>query len=103
MARKEKGYTHSKADARKARKRAEAEARQTKYDKLSRVDKIALATNRGGSQRELDRLTRPKESQSVSTPAPQVEVVAVTEAKKSTRTSKSKIVRQAKSERPSRS
>jgi hypothetical protein len=60
MSRKEKGYSHKKADAKRARKRDEAEDRQAKYDALSRAEKIALVTNRGGSKRELARLTAKK-------------------------------------------
>ena len=99
MARKEKGYTQMKAHAKRDRKRQEAEARQAKYDKLTRVEKIALATNRGGSQKELTRLTQPKLNQPAPLPASPITV----EEKAPTRTSKSKIVRRAKSERPSRS
>jgi hypothetical protein len=57
---KKASYTHRKADAKQARKRDEAEDRQAKYDALSRAEKIALVTNRGGSQRELARLTAKK-------------------------------------------
>ena len=57
MARKEKGYTHRKADARKALKREQAEDRQIKYDSLSRAERIALISNRPGeSKRELERV-----------------------------------------------
>jgi hypothetical protein len=100
MARKEKGYTQMKAHAKRDRKRLEAEARQAKYDKLTRAEKIALATNRGGSQKELARLINPKVRQSPSAPVPTVVVVDNTTKK---RTSKSEVVRRAKSERPSRS
>ena len=63
MPKKVNGYTHRKADARKAERRDEAETRQAKYDALSAAEKIALATNRGGSKRELARLTNPKPKQ----------------------------------------
>jgi hypothetical protein len=56
MARKDKGYSHRKADARQALKREQAEERQAKYDGLSQADKIALVTNRGGSAKELARV-----------------------------------------------
>jgi hypothetical protein len=99
MARKEKGYSHKKADVRKARKREEAETRQLKYNRLSRADKITLVTNRGGSQRELARLIQLKEKQPAQAP-----VATVTEKETSPRrTSKSEVVRAAKTKRPSRS
>ena len=57
MSKKEKGYTHKKADARKALKREQAEDRQIKYDSLSRAERIALISNRPGeSKRELARV-----------------------------------------------
>ncbi len=49
-------YSHAKADARKDKRRQEAEARQRVYDGLSLKDKVALVTKRGGSKRELARL-----------------------------------------------
>ena len=49
-------YSHAKADARRDKRRQEAEARQRHYDGLSLKDKIALVTKRGGSKRELARL-----------------------------------------------
>ena len=103
MSRKEH-YSHQKADAKKARKRAEAEVRQAKYDALSLSDKIALVTNRGGSQKELARLTQPK-ARPVSRPSLSVEVaVPPTEEKTpAKRTRKSEIIRQAKAKRPSKS
>jgi hypothetical protein len=101
MTRKEKGYSHKKADARKARKRAEAEARQAKYNVLSRPEKIALVTNRGGSQRELSRLTQPKAKVPVSQPS--TTVAAEEKMPVGKRTPKSEVIRQAKAKRPSKS
>ena len=57
---KKTSYSHRKADARKRQKQDEADDRQAKYDSLSRAEKIALVTNRGGSKRELARLTAKK-------------------------------------------
>jgi hypothetical protein len=102
MSRKEKGYSHQKTDAKKARKRQEAEERQAKYDALSLSDKIALVTNRGGSQKELARLTQPK-ARPVSQPSLSVEVVVAEEKTPAKRTRKSEIIRQAKAKRPSKS
>jgi hypothetical protein len=103
MSRKEKGYSHRKADAKKVRKRQEAEERQAKYDALSLSDKIALVTNRGGSQKELARLTQPK-AKPISRPSLSVEVAAPIEEKTpAKRTRKSEIIRQAKLKRPSKS
>jgi hypothetical protein len=53
---KKASYTHRKADAKKALKREQAEERQAKYESLSRAEKIALVTNRGGSAKELARV-----------------------------------------------
>ena len=43
MAKKDKGYSHVKADARKDKRRQEAEARQRVYDGLSLEQKLAGA------------------------------------------------------------
>ena len=56
---KQAGYTQVKARARQERKRKEADFRQGKYELLTLAQKIALVTNRGGSKRELARLTAP--------------------------------------------
>ena len=53
---KKTSYSHRKADARKRQKQDEADDRQAKYDSLSRAEKIALVTNRGGSAKELTRV-----------------------------------------------
>ena len=53
---KKASYTHRKADAKKALKREQAEERQAKSEALSRAEKIALGTNRGGSAKELARV-----------------------------------------------
>jgi len=53
---KKTSYTHRKADAKKDLKREQAEERQANYDALSRAEKIALVTNRGGSAKELTRV-----------------------------------------------
>jgi hypothetical protein len=49
-------YSHVKADARKEKKRLEAENRQKLHNKLSIKEKITKATARGGSVKELNRL-----------------------------------------------
>jgi hypothetical protein len=53
---KKQNYTQAKAHAKKLRKQREADDRQIKYDALSRVEKIALIINRGGSAKELARV-----------------------------------------------
>lgn len=51
------GYSHRKADARKDRRRDEADARQDKYDSLTVEQKISRAKKRRGkSEREINRL-----------------------------------------------
>lgn len=71
---KNNGYTQVKAHARKERKRKEADYRQGKYDALTLTEKIFLATSRGGSKREIDRLQNPKVK---PTKAPTAQAVAV--------------------------
>lgn len=51
-------YSHAKADARRDKRRQEAEARQRHYDGLTLKDKLALVKSRGGSKRELARLEK---------------------------------------------
>ena len=99
-----KGVTpKSRLHAKKLRKQREADIRQAKYDSLSHADKIALVTNRGGSKRELARLTNPKaKSQTVVTTVTPSTPVVVTEFKKK-RTPKSKVVAEAKTKRPAKS
>lgn len=98
-------YTHAKADARRDKRRQEAEARQRVYDGLSIKDRLALAKSRpGSSKREVARL----EGLLAKKPEPKAEVVATvqvaaTEEAKPKRTPKSKVTRAAKSERPSKS
>jgi hypothetical protein len=51
-------YSHAIADAKKARRQSEADARQAKYDALSIVERLNLAYTRPGkSNREITRLT----------------------------------------------
>ena len=57
---KKQNYTQVKAHAKKLRKQRESDDRQIKYDALTKAEKIALATNRGGSQKELNRLINQK-------------------------------------------
>ena len=50
-------YTHAKADARKALRRSQAEARRLVYDQKSPVEKLVACVNRRGeSKREVARL-----------------------------------------------
>jgi hypothetical protein len=66
---KQAGYSQDKAHARKERKRKEADLRQGKYDALTLTEKIFLATSRGGSKREIERLQNPK-AKPATPPAP---------------------------------
>jgi hypothetical protein len=103
MSKKEGGYTQIKTHAKQLRKQREADIRQAKYDALSLADKIALVTSRGGSKRELARLTNPKaKSQTVVTTVTPSTPVVVSEFKKK-RTPKSKVVAEAKTKRPAKS
>jgi hypothetical protein len=101
-------YSHEKANARKDKRRQEAEARQRHYNSLSTADKIALAKSRPGeSKREVARLTQRLEwekaqkvtakAQSTATPA----ISAAPEKKK--RVPKSKVVEAAKLANPAKS
>jgi hypothetical protein len=104
MSYKEGGYTQIKAHTKQLRKRREAEARQAKYDTLTHAEKIALVTNRGGSKRELARLTNPKTKSPVAVPVivtPSTPPVIV-EVKRR-HTPKSKVVAEAKTKRPAKS
>jgi len=70
-------YSHAKADARKDKRRQEAEARQVVYDNLPIEDKLNRAILRGGSKRELDRLYKIQKDGGVKPAvAPQTETVA---------------------------
>ena len=53
---KKNGYTHAFLDAKRARKRAEAEERQAKYDSLSTAAKLK-GLGADGSNRQRKRLT----------------------------------------------
>ena len=69
------GYLHAKADARKSKRQLEADQRQAKHDSLTIKEKIAKATKRGGSVRELKRLNElaTKKPEPKAAPAPMVE------------------------------
>lgn len=100
-------YSHAKADARKDKRREEADIRQAKYDALSLKEKIASCIP-GGSKRQLAKLEAKLAKQS-KTPEPLiVGAVAIAPAlvggeTKPKRTPKSKVVRAAKTEKPSKS
>jgi len=103
-------YSHAKADARQDKRREEAEERHFKYAGLSISGRIAVARSRpkrGESKREITRLeklltAKPAEVVvTVTTPTIPVEDGAVEVKVK--HTSKSKVVRAAKSKNPSRS
>jgi hypothetical protein len=51
-------YSSVKLWARREKRQQEAYARQEKYDLLNTQKKIDLVVKRGGSKRELDRLTK---------------------------------------------
>ncbi len=51
-------YTFVKQGARRDKRRQDAEARQREYDALSVKDRINRVTARGGSVKELARLTK---------------------------------------------
>jgi len=101
MSHKEGGYTQIKAHAKQLQKQREADIRQSKYDALSHAEKIALVTNRGGSKRELARLTNPKIKHGTVVPIIVTSPTPVVEVKK--RTPKSKVVAEAKMKRPAKS
>jgi hypothetical protein len=84
-AEKKKGrehYSHEKADARKAKKQLAADQRQAKHDSLTIKEKIAKATKRGGSVRELKRLTEllNRKPEPKAPPAPKAEPKAETKS-----------------------
>jgi hypothetical protein len=103
---KSNGYTQVKAHARQQAKQRDADARQAIYDDLTLAQKIALVTSRGGSKRELARLTKVKEKPVpvVVQPARVPDIKPLTELEpKPKRTPKSKVTKTAKMERPSKS
>lgn len=61
MPKKEKGYTHQKADRRQNQKRIEAEDRQIKYDSLTIAEKFATLIE-GGSKKQRSKLTKQLET-----------------------------------------
>jgi hypothetical protein len=79
-------YSHAKADARKDKRRDEADARQAKYDAMTTQAKIASCEY-------------PK-VQVAPSPTPLVDAY---KAEKAKRTPKSKVVRAAKTQKPSKS
>ena len=105
MPKKTNGYTHVKADARKRKKQDEADNRQFKHDSLTVAEKIAKAVARGGSAKELKRLMNPTPKK-VEAPAA-VQSVDVIEpspsGNKYRKGKKSKINKQNKDQRPSKS
>jgi hypothetical protein len=75
MPKKNNGYSHAKADARKNKRRQEADARQRVYDSLTVAGKMSLALARGGSKKEITRLEKSMEpKQPAKKDAPGVEV-----------------------------
>ena len=74
MSIKTNGYTQVKAHSRKEKKRKEADFRQGKYELLTLGEKIDLVNKRGGSKKELNRLsTPPKATPAVAPKALKVE------------------------------
>ena len=74
-----KSYAHAAYQAaRKDKRKQEAAARQRAHDLLTLEQKIELAKSRGGSKRELARLTAPPKPKTETPPSTQtVAVVAV--------------------------
>jgi hypothetical protein len=101
---KNNGYTQVKAHASQDKKRKEADLRQGKYDALTVTEKIALATSRGGSKRELARLRGEYVRKAELPPAPvAVAPVVNTDKPAKKRQSKKQVIEVAKQARPSKS
>ena len=103
MPKKTEGYTQLKAHARQDRKRRDAYARQDKYDSLTVAEKIALVLKRGGSKKELERLTKANTPVARLAPKPVVAEAKEVAPAKPKRTRKSDVTKAAKAERPSKS
>lgn len=73
-------YSHAKADARKDKRREEADARQARYDALSIKEKIASCVP-NGSKRQLAKLTAKLAKEPVAMKVPSVEVPATAKKK----------------------
>jgi hypothetical protein len=95
---KNSGYSQVKNHARQLRKQREADDRQGKYELLTLAQKIALVTSRGGSKRELARLTAPPKVKPATPPVvakPAAEVFVSDKKRKANKQSKqSKRVKQ---------
>lgn len=77
-------YSHEKADARKNKRRQEAEARKSHYSSLSTAAKIALVKSRPGeSKRELARLTKQLEWEKAQKVTAAAKKASMTESEKS--------------------
>lgn len=78
------GYSFAKQQARRDKRRDEADSRQVKHDCLTTSEKIAKAKKRGGCKKELAkleaRLEAEKQTKKTVTP-PKAEVVQSTESK----------------------
>lgn len=87
MPKKNNGYSFAKQQARRDKRRQEAEARQAAYDKLTIAEKVTLAIQRGGSQKELAKLEKAKtpKAAKASDNASGVEVKAIEPAEKPNR------------------
>jgi len=94
-------YTRAKANARKDKRRDEAEARQAKYDALSVAQKIAQAEGK----KELLRLSKmtDKATKDNTIMAAVAEEVPASTTLKPRHTPKSKVVAADKTKRPSKS
>jgi len=106
MATKQNGYTQVKRNARRQQKQHDADNRQLKYEALPYLAKLALISGRRGeSKRELARLyTNSKTPSAVKPITVPTTVESSNESPVKVRrsVSKSKIVRAAKTERPSK-
>jgi len=97
-------YSHAKADARKQKRRDDAEDRQAKYDALTLTEKVQSCVP-GGSKKQLAKLEKKLAnephtfSKKVGEPSANFRLTGEPKGK----TPKSKIVQLAKANRPSKS
>ena len=93
-------YSHAKADARKDKRREEAEARQSRYDGLTLKEKLASCIP-GGSKRQRDRLEKHLPAP-VKSPEPSATPLVDAYKAEKKKYGKKKIIALAKAQRPSK-
>lgn len=93
---KTNGYNSSHLQAKRNRKRLEAEARQQEHASLTLQEKLEKARSRGGSNKEINRLMKMIEAAGISVKPPTPEPVAESKPKATRKTAKRSMKKVAK-------